>query len=164
MPRCVSCGMEFTPSRPPRKATHGRFCSRICAGRAKSKGGFYIDKDGRAFVRDRAGQKIPYSRCLMEGQLGRALSGSEHVHHINGDPADDRIENLCIVSASEHAHLHAADMARGTREKRAKLTQQQVAAIKASAERTSVLARRFGVTEGAIVYHRGALLKAHGRT
>jgi hypothetical protein len=98
----------------------------------------------------------------MEGHLRRKLRSDEHVHHVNGDCADDRIENLEIVTASEHFRLHV-DEIREAITRNGKLSAEQVAYIKASTERTSVLARRFGVTEGAIVYHRGALLKAHGR-
>jgi hypothetical protein len=54
-------------------------------------------------------------RYLMELHLGRRLGRDEHVHHLNGDPTDDRIENLAIVSPSEHAQIHAADISAGKR-------------------------------------------------
>jgi hypothetical protein len=41
-------------------------------------------------------------RHLMEQHLGRALRRDEHVHHINGDRYDNRIENLEVVSALTH--------------------------------------------------------------
>jgi hypothetical protein len=47
-----------------------------------------------------------WSREVMEINLGRKLSPNEHVHHINGDKTDDRIENLIIISRSEHKSLH----------------------------------------------------------
>jgi hypothetical protein len=45
-------------------------------------------------------------RAKMEEHLGRELLSSEVVHHRNGDKADNRIENLQVMSRSEHARLH----------------------------------------------------------
>ena len=33
----------------------------------------------------------------MEEHLGRLLENCEHVYHLNGDPKDNRIENLIII-------------------------------------------------------------------
>ena len=49
---------------------------------------------------------MQYARALMANKIGRLLTRSEHVHHINGDKMDDRIENLQILSPSEHGRLH----------------------------------------------------------
>lgn len=55
------------------------------------------------------GKKKTLHRIAMENHLGRVLLRSEHVHHINGDTTDNRIENLKIVSASEHYLSHAEE-------------------------------------------------------
>jgi hypothetical protein len=45
-------------------------------------------------------------RLIMETHLGRNLTSEEHIHHINEDASDNRIENLQIVSKSEHGKIH----------------------------------------------------------
>jgi HNH endonuclease len=45
-------------------------------------------------------------RDVMEQHIGRKLRRNEHVHHRNGDRYDNRIENLEILSAKDHAHHH----------------------------------------------------------
>jgi len=45
-------------------------------------------------------------RLVMEKHLGRKLEIKEYIHHINGDKTDNRIDNLVIMTASEHTSLH----------------------------------------------------------
>ena len=47
-------------------------------------------------------------RSLLEKRLGRRLDDRfEVTHHKNGNKSDNRVENLEIMSRSEHAKLHA---------------------------------------------------------
>lgn len=52
------------------------------------------------------GKQIDTHRKVMELYLGRKLRRDEHVHHINGDKRDNRIENLMVVTPQEHVLIH----------------------------------------------------------
>lgn len=48
-----------------------------------------------------------YHRWIVEKSIGRELKREEQVHHINFDSSDNRIENLVVLSRSEHLRLHS---------------------------------------------------------
>ncbi len=45
-------------------------------------------------------------RMIMEEYLGKKLTRKEVVHHIDGNTLNNKIENLQVMSISEHASLH----------------------------------------------------------
>jgi len=57
----------------------------------------YKTKNGRLFREH---------RLIMEDYLKRKLTSNEVIHHINGNTKDNRIENLQVLSNSEHSKLH----------------------------------------------------------
>lgn len=73
---------------------------------------------GKTYIEYRRG--IPYRtvmtltgrryehRVVMEQHLGRPLARSEVVHHINHDSLDNRIENLQVLTWSDHNRTHAS--------------------------------------------------------
>jgi hypothetical protein len=71
------------------------------------KGGKRVSSWGYVMVRIPGEKRYEREhRLLMEQHLGRKLKRSEDVHHKNGDKTDNRIENLELLSHSQHSKLH----------------------------------------------------------
>jgi len=51
-------------------------------------------------------------RIVVENDLNRLLEDDEIIHHINGVRKDNRVENLQVLSQSEHMSLHSSSKGR----------------------------------------------------
>ena len=92
--KCEACGATFEV--PPHRveAGQGRYCSRRCARMSQNPAGVRTNKDGYAEERISPKQWVKQHRLVMEQALGRPLRDGENVHHLNGQRADNRLENL----------------------------------------------------------------------
>lgn len=74
------------------------------------KGGKYKSPNGYIKLQIN-GLSILEHRYVMSNHIGRKLNKKEVVHHINGNPSDNRIENLKLIkNNSEHMKLHRWDL------------------------------------------------------
>lgn len=56
------------------------------------------------------GKYVPEQVLLIEEKISRYLADDEVVHHINGIKDDNGIENLMLMTKSEHKRLHRLGM------------------------------------------------------
>jgi len=49
---------------------------------------------------------VYYHRHIISLQRGKWLSSNEHIHHIDGDRANNAIENLVVLTNREHCQVH----------------------------------------------------------
>jgi len=118
--KCIKCGNDFVKF----KSNNKKFCSLTCQYQWRSEN-FSGDKSPRYKGRIKYGTDnryyaipVPYHpycnskgyvmehRLVMEKHLKRFLSQSEIVHHIDGNPRNNNIDNLILMDKVEHDRLH----------------------------------------------------------
>lgn len=129
---CLTCNKIFYKQLSDSKKYWAikRYCSIICSGTNFKKGHKPSSKNIE-YLKSRTGDKsnswrggrsitaqgymrvridrsyILEHRYVMEQHLGYKLLPDEHVHHLNGNKTDNRLENLTIIDRKEHGLAHA---------------------------------------------------------
>lgn len=122
---CAVCGKEL---RLKPSQARIQYCSKQCEGAARTLRPLNRMHNGKPARLDNKGYVMVYEpehpnksysgfqlehRLVVEKALGRYLNTDEHVHHINGVKDDNRLENLEVMDATDHAILSARDFRDG---------------------------------------------------
>lgn len=116
---CIICGKEFIikPSQYKRIITCSRECKIInmknrsienvpIGSKTLDKLGYVVVKVLNTGTRKRKWLWVREHRLIMEKHLGRTLNPREIVHHLNKIQADNRVENLIVISQGQHNIIH----------------------------------------------------------
>lgn len=114
---CVICGQKFKIKWS--HADRRKCCSRICKDRLqkvlilgnknpnwKGKGRF---TDERGYIKVKVGNQYEYEHILIWKKNKGNIPENYVIHHKDHDKGNNRIENLELLSNSDHMKLHAKE-------------------------------------------------------
>ena len=117
---CIKCGIKFFAPNLYLRRKGAKFCSPFCSNsyhptelNKRWKGG--RRRNGKGYVRVMLPQYHPQAdergyvwehRIVVESKLKRYLTKDEVLHHIDGNPANNKIENLEAMPKWDHMTMH----------------------------------------------------------
>lgn len=96
--KCLNCNEDFF-----NRSVKRLYCSRSCSGVHKRDEEKWKNSYKSLYNK---GNTVSEHRYVMSYHLGRRLDFDEVVHHINGNKRDNRLENLELMSRSQHTKQH----------------------------------------------------------
>lgn len=106
---CKICSKEFYAPKCRVDSGKVKYCSRSCMAKdllPKHREIHGFQKTNKPLHTYKHicvdGKRFREHRWIMEQHLGRKLERWEHVHHINDDSSDNRLENLEVLSNADH--------------------------------------------------------------
>ena len=111
----IACGREPKVSEFTNEARVNSIKARTGKQGGNNKGGKHIDRNGYVQIWNpnhpncRSAGYMHEHRFVMSEHLGRELKRYENVHHINGNRADNRIENLELWTTQQPSGQRVED-------------------------------------------------------
>lgn len=95
---CMLCGCCFTSTRKTSKYCKSCYEKMQKFGNSCTNNYVYNKKDYK--------QSVWQHRQIVEKLLGRKLNTNEVVHHLDGNPKNNELTNLIVLSRQKHGALH----------------------------------------------------------
>lgn len=130
--KCECCGKTIQHKNGLSHSNYKKrkYCSKSCAGKHNKSGNKFNPREmhrnwGGGFTKSNGYIKVLVGNgtyrslhvVLVEEFLGRSLGKNECVHHCNGNKRDNRLENLELMTRSEHSRLHCTLLSDESRKK-----------------------------------------------
>lgn len=110
--KCQNCNELFYIPQYRIKTGKAKYCSRKCLAAVHLKKYIPIYGFKKSQLPSKKykctqsfGRSTRLHRAVLENHLGRKLLTTEHVHHIDGNPDNNHISNLVILSNSDHGKI-----------------------------------------------------------